>query len=39
MASLATTTLTDAERDALDRFVASLERELGEELHAVGGAT
>ncbi len=35
MASLATTTLTDAERDALDRFVGALERELGATLHAV----
>jgi predicted nucleotidyltransferase/HEPN domain-containing protein len=35
MASLATTTLTDAERRALDRLVADLERELGDELHAV----
>lgn len=35
MASLATTTLTDAERSALDRLVADLERELGDDLHAV----
>jgi predicted nucleotidyltransferase/HEPN domain-containing protein len=35
MASLATTTLTDAERRALDRLVGSLERELGDHLHAV----
>jgi predicted nucleotidyltransferase len=33
--SLATTTPTDAERDALDLLVASLERELGDALHAV----
>jgi predicted nucleotidyltransferase/uncharacterized protein (UPF0332 family) len=35
MASLATTTLTDAERDALGSFVAALERELSDHLHAV----
>jgi predicted nucleotidyltransferase/uncharacterized protein (UPF0332 family) len=35
MASLATTSLTDAERRALDRLVDDLERELGDELHAV----
>jgi predicted nucleotidyltransferase/uncharacterized protein (UPF0332 family) len=35
MASLATTTLSDAERRALDHLVASLERELGDTLHAV----
>jgi predicted nucleotidyltransferase len=35
MASLATTTLTDAERRAVAHLVAALERELGDELHAV----
>lgn len=35
MASLATTTLTDAERRALDELVAALERKLGDALHAV----
>jgi predicted nucleotidyltransferase/uncharacterized protein (UPF0332 family) len=35
MPSLATTTLTEAERTALDRFVATLERDLGDALDAV----
>jgi predicted nucleotidyltransferase/uncharacterized protein (UPF0332 family) len=35
MASLATTTLTEAERRAVDHLVAALERELGDALHAV----
>ncbi|MGH2804573.1 MAG: nucleotidyltransferase domain-containing protein [Thermoleophilaceae bacterium] len=35
MASLATTTLTDAERRALARLVADLEHMLGDDLHAV----
>lgn len=35
MAFLATTTLNEAERRALDRLVAALECELGGELHAV----
>lgn len=35
MASLATTTLTDAERQALNQLVDSLERKLGGDLHAV----
>jgi predicted nucleotidyltransferase len=35
MATLATASLSDAERRALDRFVAAVQRELGDELHAV----
>jgi predicted nucleotidyltransferase len=35
MASLATASLTDAERRALDRLVDALQRELGDDLHAV----
>jgi predicted nucleotidyltransferase/uncharacterized protein (UPF0332 family) len=35
MASPVTASLTEPERRALDRFVADLERALGEELHAV----
>jgi predicted nucleotidyltransferase/uncharacterized protein (UPF0332 family) len=35
MASLVTATLSEPERRALDRLVARLERELGDDLHAV----